>query len=158
MKEMTESFLIFIPNPPSISLMPLSNKRTKFEKIKLDIKNILEDYKINDLANQEMKLFNFLDMTFEEMNPSHLHKIIKKFMDEIKGEMKRNSIKANPISFPIDRTEFNLTFAHILSIVNIIIYILENSTEKGKTSDMIHIILFLSKFFHSSKVSFLLYY
>ena len=142
---MKESFLIFTPNPPSVSTMPSSRKTSQYKKIKSDIKKILDDYKINDLANQEMKLFNFIDMTFEEMNPSHLHKIIKKFMDEIKGEMKRNSIKANPISFPIDRTEFNLTFAHILSIVNIIIYILENSTEKGKTSDMIHNFIYKDK-------------
>ena len=142
---MKESFLIFTPNPPSVSTMPSSRKTSQYKKIKSDIKKILDDYKINDLANQEMKLFNFIDMTFEEMNPSHLHKIIKKFMDEIKGEMKRNSIKANPISFPIDRSEFNLTFAHILSIVNIIIYILENSTEKGKTSDMIHNFIYKDK-------------
>ena len=76
---MKESFLIFTPNPPSISAMPSSHKTSQYKKIKSDIKNILDDYKINDLANQEMKLFNFIDMTFEEMNPSHLHKIIKKF-------------------------------------------------------------------------------
>ena len=142
---MTESFLIFIPNPPEISLMPPSNKQYQFKNIQLDIKNILEDYKKNDLANQEMKLFNFIDITFGEMNSSHLHKIIKKFMDEIKGEMKKNSIKPSPISFPIDRTEFNLTFSHILTIVNIIIYILENSTEKGKASDMIYNFIYKDK-------------
>ena len=142
---MTESFLIFTPNPPCITTMSSSNKQSQFKRIKNDIKNILEDYKNNDLANQEMKLFNFIDITFEEMNPSHLHKIIRKFMDEIRGEMKRNGIKPYPISFPIDRTEFNLTFAHILSIVNIIMYILDNSNEKGKASDIIYNFIYKDK-------------
>ena len=142
---MTESFLIFTPNPPCITTMSSSNKQSQFKRIKNDIKNILEDYKNNDLANQEMKLFNFIDITFEEMNPNHLHKIIRKFMDEIRGEMKRNGIKPYPISFPIDRTEFNLTFAHILSIVNIIMYILDNSNEKGKASDMIYNFIYKDK-------------
>ena len=152
---MTESFLIFTPNPPSITTMSSSNKQTQRKKIISNIKNILEDYKINDLANQEMKLFNFIDEKLEGMNPSHLHKIIKKFIDEIKGEMKKNSIKPSPISFPIDRTEFNLTFSHILSMVNIIIYILENNTEKGKTSEMIQNFIYRDKIpsFKESKVN-----
>ena len=142
---MTESFLIFTPNPPSITTMTSSNKQSQFKRIKNEIKNILEDYKNNDLKNQEMKLFNFIDITFEEMNPSHLHKIIRKFMDEIRAEMKKNSIKPNPLSFPIDRTEFNVTFGHILSIVNIIMYILDNHTEKGKTSEMLYNFIYKDK-------------
>ena len=38
---MTESFLIFTPNPPSITTMSSSNKHTQRKKIISNIKNIL---------------------------------------------------------------------------------------------------------------------
>jgi uncharacterized protein YbgA (DUF1722 family) len=61
------------------------------------LKIILDNYKIDDLTNQEMNLFSFFDEKLEKMEKSHLHKIIKKFADKIKEEMKNNHIKPGPI-------------------------------------------------------------
>ena len=131
------SFLIFNPNPPSISTMPPSGKESQLKKIKNKLQSILGDYKIYDLGHQEMKLFNFIEQNFEEMPSNYLYKIVKKFIDKIIDEMKENKIKAGHIIFPKDKSEFNLNFSHILSLVNIIIYILNNISSKGKTSDII---------------------
>ena len=58
------SFLIFNPNPPSISTMPPSGKESQLKKIKNKLQSILGDYKIYDLGHQEMKLFNFIEQNF----------------------------------------------------------------------------------------------
>ena len=143
---MAENFLIFTPNPPSITSLPNSGKQTKWNKLENQLKIILDNYKIDDLTNQEMNLFSFFDEKLEKMEKSHLHKIIKKFADKIKEEMKNNHIKPGPISLKNDISEFNLNFGNILSIVyNIILYILENITSKGKTSEIIYDFIFNEK-------------
>ena len=131
------SFLIFTPNPPTITTMPPSGKESQLKKLKNRLQNILQEYKENDLGHQEMKIFNFIEQNIEEMPSSYLYKIVKKFMDKIKDEMKDNKVKAGHIAFHKDKSQFDLNFGHIFSLVNIIIYILENISSKGKTSDII---------------------
>ena len=58
---MAENFLIFTPNPPSITSLPNSGKQTKWNKLENQLKIILDNYKIDDLTNQEMNLFSFFD-------------------------------------------------------------------------------------------------
>ena len=142
---MTESFLIFTPNPPNISNLNTAGKSSEWKTLTKNLQSILDNYKKNDLMHQEMKLFNFLDETFEEMSPSHLHKAIKKFMDKISDDMKENGIKMNPISFSKDKLEFTLNYGNIIPIVYIIIYILDNIITKGKTSDAIYDFIYKDK-------------
>ena len=142
---MTESFLIFTPDLPSITLLPRSGKLHQWNSMSKEIQNIIDNYKKNDLENQEMKFFNFIDEKLEEMSTSHLHKIVKKLLEKIKDEMKENGIKQNISSFNIDNSEFNLNFSNILSIVNIIINILDNLTTKGKTSDAVKDFIYQDK-------------
>ena len=136
---MNESFLIFNPNPPGVNNMPKSGKNDLWKKMTYSLKVILDNYKKNDFTHQEMKLFNFLEEKekFEDMTPSHLHKVVKKFMEKIKDEIRENGIKLSPLVFPKDISEFNLNYGNIYFIVNIMFYILENLTTKGKTSDVI---------------------
>jgi len=117
--------------------MPPSGKESQLKKLKNRLQNILQEYKENDLGHQEMKIFNFIEQNIEEMPSSYLYKIVKKFMDKIKDEMKDNKVKAGHIAFHKDKSQFDLNFGHIFSLVNIIIYILENISSKGKTSDII---------------------
>ena len=139
---MTESFLIFTPNPPSISTMTSFGKLSQWRKLSNDLQNILGNYKKNGLNHQEMRFFNFLDQTFDQMTPSYLQKTIKKFMDKIKDEtkdeMKENRIKITQNFFSNDKTIFNVNFRNIFPLVYIIMYILENISTKGKTSDVIN--------------------
>ena len=121
---MTESFLIFTSNPPNISRLNTAGKSMEWKKMTRNLQNILDNYQKNDLTHQEMKLFNFLDETFEEMTPSHLHKTIKKFMDKITDDMKENGIKMIPISYTKEKSELTLNYGNIIPIVYIIMYIL----------------------------------
>ena len=142
---MTESFLIFTSNPPNISRLNTAGKSLEWKKMTRNLQNILDNYQKNDLTHQEMKLFNFLDETFEEMTPSHLHKTIKKFMDKITDDMKENGIKMIPISFTKEKLELTLNYGNIIPIVYIIKYILENIVTKGKTSDAIYDFIYKDK-------------
>ena len=142
---MTESFLIFTSNPPNISRLNTAGKSMEWKKMTRNLQNILDNYQKNDLTHQEMKLFNFLDETFEEMTPSHLHKTIKKFMDKITDDMKENGIKMIPISFTKEKLELTLNYGNIIPIVYIIKYILENIVTKGKTSDAIYDFIYKDK-------------
>ena len=142
---MTESFLIFTSNPPNISRLNTAGKSMEWKKMTRNLQNILDNYQKNDLTHQEMKLFNFLDETFEEMTPSHLHKTIKKFMDKITDDMKENGIKMIPISYTKEKSELTLNYGNIIPIVYIIKYILENIVTKGKTSDAIYDFIYKDK-------------
>ncbi len=142
---MTESFLIFTSNPPNISRLNTAGKSMEWKKMTRNLQNILDNYQKNDLTHQEMKLFNFLDETFEEMTPSHLHKTIKKFMDKITDDMKENGIKMIPISYTKEKLELTLNYGNIIPIVYIIKYILENIVTKGKTSDAIYDFIYKDK-------------
>ena len=142
---MTESFLIFTSNPPNISRLNTAGKSLEWKKMTRNLQNILDNYQKNDLTHQEMKLFNFLDETFEEMTPSHLHKTIKKFMDKITDDMKENGIKMIPISYTKEKSELTLNYGNIIPIVYIIKYILENIVTKGKTSDAIYDFIYKDK-------------
>ena len=131
------SFLIFTPNPPTITTMPPSGKESQLKKIKTKLQNILKDYKECDLGHQEMRIFNFIEQNLEEMPSNDLYKIVKKFMDKIKDEMKENKVKPSHITFTKDKSQFNLNFGHIFSLVNMFIYIVEYNSTKGKTCDII---------------------
>ena len=62
---MSENFLIFTPNPPSITSLPNSGKQSNWNELEKQLKIILNNYKIDDLTNQEMNLFSFFDEKLE---------------------------------------------------------------------------------------------
>ena len=143
---MGDRFIIYIPNPPSISTLPSSGKNSIWLKIKNNLEKIFENYKKNECSNIELKLFDFIDKPFEEMSHSHFLKIVKKFMDKIKEEVKESNLRFEQISFnKKDMTIFDLTFKNILSLVNIIMHIIDNTTSKGKTSDIVYDFAYKSK-------------
>ena len=134
---MTDRFIIFTPNPPSISILPSSGKQSEWSKIKTNLEKLLNNYKKNDYGHMEQELFDFIDKSFEEMNHSQFLKIVKKLIEKIKEEIKENNLKSESISFiKHDKTNFNLTFKNIFSLVNIMIHIID--TSKGKTSDIVY--------------------
>ena len=136
---MADSFIIYTPNPPSISTLTSSGKQSLWLKIQKNIEKILEGYKKNDFSHQELMLCDIIDKPWESMSHNHFLKIIKKFIDKIKDECKDYNIKPEPITFnKPDSNIFNLTYKNIISLVNIIIYILENITSKGKLCDIVY--------------------
>ena len=143
---MANRFLIYIPNPPSISTLTSSGTQTKWNTIKNNLAKVLENYKNNEYYLQELELFDFIDQPFNGMSNSHFHKIIKKLMDKLKEEIKEYNLKAEPISFnKEDKTIFNLTFKNLYCLVNIMMYLLEYTTSKGKTSDIVYEFAFKNK-------------
>ena len=67
-------------------------------------------------------------------------------MDKLKEEIKEYNLKAEPISFnKEDKTIFNLTFKNLYCLVNIMMYLLEYTTSKGKTSDIVYEFAFKNK-------------
>ena len=136
---MGDRFIIYIPNPPSISTLTSSGKQCEWSKIKKNLEKIFENYKKNEYGNQELKLFDIIDKPFEEMSHGHFLKIVKKFMEKIKEEIKENNLRAQQVSFnKQDMSIFCLTFKNIFSLVNIIMHIIDNTTSKGKTSDIVY--------------------
>ena len=143
---MAESFIIFTPNPPSISTLTSSGKQFEWTKIKKNLEKILDEYKKNDYKNQEFELFDFIDKTFEEMSHNHFRGFVKKLIEKIKDEMKENYLKPEAITFNSkDKSIIDLSFKNIFSLVNIIIYLIENNNSKGKSSDIIYNFAFEKK-------------
>ena len=143
---MAESFIIFTPNPPSISTLTSSGKQFEWTKIKKYLEKILDEYKKNDYKNQEFELFDFIDKTFEEMSHNHFKGFVKKLIEKIKDEMKENYLKPEAITFNSkDKSIIDLSFKNIFSLVNIIIYLIENNNSKGKSSDIIYNFAFEKK-------------
>ena len=143
---MAESFIIFTPNPPNISILTSSGKQFEWTKIKKNLEKILDEYKKNDYKNQEFELFDFIDKTFEEMSHNHFRGFVKKLIEKIKDEMKENYLKPEAITFNSkDKSIIDLSFKNIFSLVNIIIYLIENNNSKGKSSDIIYNFAFEKK-------------
>ena len=135
---MADSFIIYTPNPPSISTLTSSGKQSEWTKIKNNLENLLINYKNNDCEHQEFHFLDFIDKNYEEMTHSQFSKFVKKIMEKIKEEKKEYKIKVEPISFnKSDISVFNLTFKNIISLVNIIMYLIDNNTSKAK-SDTIY--------------------
>ena len=136
---MADSFIIFTPNPPSISTLTSSGKQSQWSKIKSNLEKLLENYKKNDYYNQELDLFEIVDKPFSEMSHNHFFKIIKKLVDKIKEEMKESNLKIEPVNYkPADNGIFTITYKNIISLVNIIIYIMDNLPSKGKPYDIVY--------------------
>ena len=143
---MAESFIIFTPNPPNISILTSSGKQFEWTKIKKYLEKILDEYKKNDYKNQEFELFDFIDKTFEEMSHNHFRGFVKKLIEKIKDEMKENYLKPEAITFNSkDKSIIDLSFKNMFSLVNIIIYLIENNNSKGKSSDIIYNFAFEKK-------------
>ena len=53
---MANRFLIYIPNPPSISTLTSSGTQTKWNTIKNNLAKVLENYKNNEYYLQELEL------------------------------------------------------------------------------------------------------
>ena len=136
---MAESFLIYTPNPPSISTLTSSGKQSEWTKIKKNMENLLMNYKTNDYENQETELFDFIDKPFKEMSCSHFLKIIKKLIEKIKDDDKEYNLKSEPVTFNSnDINVFHLTFRNIFALAHIIIHLIENTTSKKKLSDVVY--------------------
>ena len=136
---MTDSFIIYTPNPPSISTLASSGKQTKISNLQKNLEELLENYKNNDLAHPELELFDFIDKPLEELSHRDFLKVIKKLTEKINDEIEENDLKPEPITFnSSDNSVFNLTYKNIFSLVNNIIYIIENTTSKGKLYDIVH--------------------
>ena len=130
---MADSFIIYTPNPPSISTLTSSGKHSEWTKIKNNLEKCLTNYKNNDYEHQEFYFFDFLEKNLEEMTHSQFFKVVKKLMEKIKEEKKEYNLKVEPISFnKSDISVFNLSFKNIMSLINIIMYLIENSTSKNK--------------------------
>ena len=136
---MADSFIIFTPNPPSISTLTSSGKNSQWLFIKKNLDKLIEAYKKNDFYNQELKLCDIIDQPFSEMTRSHFLKIVKKLADKIKDDIEDLELKQDPVTFnSSDNTIFTLTYKNIFSLVNIIIYIIDNTTSKGKLYDIVY--------------------
>ena len=136
---MADSFIIFTPNPPSISTLTSYGKNSLWTDIKKHLDKLIKNYKINDFYNQELELCEIIDQPFSEMSHNHFLKIVKKIADKIKDNIEDLEIKQEPVTFnSSDNTIFNLTYKNIFSLANIIIYILDNITSKGKLSDIVY--------------------
>ena len=86
---MSDSFIIFTPNPPSISTLTSQGKQSHWTKIQKNLEKILENYKKNDFINQELNIFDIIDKPFGNMSHNHFLKIIKKLIEKIKDEIIR---------------------------------------------------------------------
>ncbi len=58
---MADSFIIYTPNPPSISTLTSSGKQSLWLKIQKNLEKILEGYKKNDFSHQELILCDIID-------------------------------------------------------------------------------------------------
>ena len=136
---MADSFIIFTPNPPSISTLTSSGKQSQWTKIQKNLEKILENYKKNDFINQELNIFDIIDKPFGNMSHNHFLKIIKKLVEKIKDEIKEYNLKPESITFSSsDNATFNITYKKVFSLANIIMYILDNITSKGKLADIVY--------------------
>ena len=136
---MADSFIIFTPNPPCISTLTSSGKQSEWKKLQDELKRTLENYNKNNFANQEIEIFDFLDKPLSELTRSHFLKMIKKLIEKIKDEIKENNLKPEPVEFnKEERDVFTLTYKNIFALANIIIYIIENTTSKGKLYDIVY--------------------
>ena len=136
---MADSFIIFTPNPPSISILTSSGKQSQWSKIKKNLEKILENYKKHDYYNQELDLSEVVDKPFSEMSHNHFFKMIKKLIEKIKDEIKESNLKIETLNYsPSDNGIFTLSYKNIFSLANIIIYIIDNISSKGKPSDIIY--------------------
>ena len=136
---MDDSFIIFIPNPPSISKLTSSGKQSQWSSIKQELEKLIENYKKYDYFNQEAVLFDVIDKPFPNMSNNHFLKIIKKLIEKIKEDIKEYNLKPEPISFISSESGiFTITFKNIFSLVNIIMYIIDNITSKGQLYDIVY--------------------
>ena len=136
---MTESFIIYTPNPPSISTLTSSGKQSQWSSIKKGLEELLENYKKNDFGHQELELFDFIEKPLDELCNKDFFKVIKKLTERIKDDIEENDLSPEPVVFnSSDRNIINLTYKNIFSIVNNIIYIIDNIASKGKTYDIVH--------------------
>ena len=81
---MTESFIIYTPNPPSISTLTSSGKQSQWSSIKKGLEELLENYKKNDFGHQELELFDFIEKPLDELCNKDFFKVIKKLTERIK--------------------------------------------------------------------------
>ena len=80
------------------------------------------------------------------MSHNHFRGFVKKLIEKIKDEMKENYLKPEAITFNSkDKSIIDLSFKNIFSLVNIIIYLIENNNSKGKSSDIIYNFAFEKK-------------
>ena len=136
---MADSFLIYTPNPPSISTLTSSGKQSQWSNIQKGLEELLENYKKNDFGHLELELFDFIEKPLDELSNKDFFKVIKKLTERIKDHIEENDLSPEPVMFnSSDRNIFNLTYKNIFSIVNDIIYIIDNITSKGKTYDIVH--------------------
>ena len=136
---MADSFIIYTPNPPSISTLASSGKQSKWSNIQKGLEELLENYKNNDFGHQELELFDFIEKPLDELSNKDFFKVIKKLTERIKDDIEEKDLSPEPVTFnSLDRNIFNLTYKNIFSIVNDIIYIIDNITSKGKTYDIVH--------------------
>ena len=143
---MAESFIIFTPNPPSISTLTASGKQFQWTRIQENLEKILKNYKKNEFYNQELQLCDIIDKPFDSMSHNHFLKVVKKIIEKIKDDIKDYNIKPESITFNSkDTGTFNLTYKKVFSLVNIIIYIIDNITSKGKLADIIYDFAFKGK-------------
>ena len=99
----------------------------------------MENYKKNDFINQELNIFDIIDKPFGNMSHNHFLKIIKKLIEKIKDEIKEYNLKPESITFSSsDSATFNITYKKVFSLANIIMYILDNITSKGKLADIVY--------------------
>ena len=137
---MADRFIIYISNPPCLTTLTSSGKQSEWTNIKNNLEKLLDNYKKNDYANQEMQLFEiFLDTPFKEMKPNQFYKVVKKLMERIKDDIKETNIRPEGVCFnPANKEIFYLSYKNIFSLVNIIMYIIENTTSKGKLSEIVY--------------------
>ena len=137
---MGDKFVVFNHNPPNISSSFSSSDRLKeWEKINSEINKILLDYKGSNLEYQELEFFSLIDKKFENMSHNHFLKIVNAFMNKIKEDIKKNSIKFEEFTpTPIKENTFILTYKNIFYIVDIIMTIIDNIKTKDKLCDVIY--------------------
>ena len=136
---MAESFIIFTPNPPSISTLTSSGKQSQWKRIQDNLAKILKNYTKNEFFNQELELCDIIDKPFDKMSHNHFLKVTKKLIEKIKDDIKEYNLKPESITFNSkDTGTFNLTYKKVFSLVNVIIYIIDNITSKGKLADIVY--------------------
>ena len=141
-------FLIYNQNSSNIDTMESSAKNRRWIEVANELEKFLDNYKNNRLNLQEMKIFNFLEKPIEDLSlkpSSDLEKTIKIFIKKIKEEIKENGIKVFPLKVSKDKSDFELNYKNILSIVNIMVLIIENISTKGKTYEAIYDFFFKDK-------------
>ena len=75
---MADSFIIFTPNPPSISKLTSSGKQSQWKRIQDNLGKILKNYAKNEFFNQELEICDIIDKPFDKMNHNHFLKVTKK--------------------------------------------------------------------------------